>query len=116
VNKKYSQLLCYALVISIILVLMGFLAIGVRAFESAEVSNFLFFATLTISVLTPVFYFVWRPIGRADISQKLFDGAWRKTWFGQDRRKVALFGQGKTPIAVERRGKQHSIPLTARSE
>jgi hypothetical protein len=116
VNKKRSQLLCYALVISIILVLMGFLAVGVRAFESAEVSNLLFFAAIALFALTPVFYFVWRPIVRADVSQKVFDGPRQERWFGRDRRKPGLNGQGKLAITVERRRNQRSIPLTARSE
>jgi hypothetical protein len=116
VNKKHSQLLCYALVISIILVLTGFLAVGVRAFESAEISNLVFFAGIALFALTPVFYFVWRPIGRADMSQKVFEGARQEMWFGRNRRKPGLNGQEKMVITVERRNKQRSMPLTAPSE
>ena len=115
-NKKHSKLLCYALVISIILVLMGFLAVGVRAFESAEVSNLLFFAAITIFALTPVFYFVWRPIVRAEVSQKVFDGPRQETRFGRDRRMPGLNGHNKMAITIERRGKQRSVPLTVPSE
>jgi hypothetical protein len=75
VNDKRSRLLCYALVISIILLLMGFLAVGVRAFESSGVSNFLFFAVVSLFVLTPAIYFVRRPTGRAAKSQKIFERA-----------------------------------------
>jgi hypothetical protein len=113
VNKKHSQLLCYALVISIILVLMGFLALGVRAFESAKVSNFLLLAAIALFALTPVFYFVWRPIGRADLNQKIFEGARQETSSARDRRKPGLNGQEKMAITVERRGKQRFMPVTA---
>ena len=112
-NKERSRLLCHALVISIILVLMGFLAVGVRAFESAEVSNLVFFTGIALFALTPVFYFVWRPIGRADIGPKVFEGALQETSSARDRRKPGLNGQEKMAITVERRGKQRSMPVIA---
>jgi hypothetical protein len=116
VNQKRSRLLCYALVISISLVLMGFLAVGVRAFESAGVSSFLLLAALTIFALTPVFYFVWHPIGRAELSQMVFEGSPREMWMGHDRRKPGLNGREKMAITIERRGKQRSISLKARQQ
>ena len=111
-NKRRSRLLCYALVISIVLVLMGFVAMGVRAFASAGVSNVLLFAAAGIVLMAPVVYFVCRPVGQAATNKRIFEAA-PETEFGRDRRKPALSGQQKAAITIERRRKHPSMPISS---
>jgi hypothetical protein len=91
-SKKHSLILFYALAISIILMLTGFLVLVVRAFAPAGVSNFLFFAVLGILVLTPVIYFVWRHAGGTAINQRIFEATQPVTCFGKDRRRRGMHG------------------------
>jgi len=113
VNKRRSRLLCYALVISIALVLMGFVAMGVRAFASAGVSNTMFFVAAGIVVLVPVVYFVCRPVRQAAINPGIFEAAQTYTGFGRDRRKPAVSGHQSAAITIERRRKQRSMPVSS---
>lgn len=59
-SKKKSQLLCYALVISIFLVISTILGLAVRVFESAGTSNFVLVAACGIFIAALAAYFVMR--------------------------------------------------------
>lgn len=93
---------------------MGYLAMGVRAFASAGVSNRLLFAAAGFVLMGPVVYFVWRLLGQAAANKRIFEVAPAETWFGRDRRKRALSGRQKAAISIERRRKQRSMPISSR--
>ena len=59
-TKKQRRLLCYALVLSIFLVIVGFFGVGVRAFASAGICSTIFLAMLGIAITIVPIYFVLR--------------------------------------------------------
>jgi hypothetical protein len=59
-TKKHRRLLCYALVLSIFLVIVGFFGVGVRAFASAGISSTIFLAMLGIAITIVPIYLVLR--------------------------------------------------------
>jgi uncharacterized membrane protein YfcA len=64
-TKKQSRLLCYALVLSIFLMIAGFLGVGVRAFASAGISSTIFLAILGIVItIAPTYFILRRPVPR----------------------------------------------------
>ena len=58
-SNKQRLLLCYALVISIIVIMFDF-GLGVRAFELAGISSTILLAALGILIAIPPIYFVLR--------------------------------------------------------
>jgi len=59
-SKKQSRFVCYALVVSIILVLAALVGLGIRAFESAGISGFIFVAAMGVLFAALAAYFVLR--------------------------------------------------------
>jgi hypothetical protein len=59
-SKKPGLFLCRALISSIVLLATGFLGFGVRAFATADTTNFIFFAAFLISIAILVLYFMLR--------------------------------------------------------
>ena len=51
---------CRAVLFSIVALVTGFLALGVRAFATADIARFIFFAAFVISVAVLVLYFILR--------------------------------------------------------
>jgi hypothetical protein len=117
-SKKHSLLLCYGLVISILLLIAGFLGLGIRAFASASISSSIMFAAFGILVVTvPVYFVLRRPATvTATIDQTISGGALHKTPAGKDRRKPLLQGQEKVAVAIERRGRGRGALLVVSQE
>jgi len=101
-SKKQSLMLCYALLLSIALVVVGFVGLGVRAFASAGISNTIFLAIVGIIVAIPPIYFVLRRPGAA-IEPIIFRRTLQKTSWPNDRRKPLARGQEQVAFPVERR-------------
>jgi ABC-type Na+ efflux pump permease subunit len=59
-SKKLSLWLCYALVLSIALLVAGLLGLGIRAFTSERTANTIFFAEFTIFAAILIMFFVLR--------------------------------------------------------
>ena len=114
-TKRLSARLSYALVLSILLVLLGFLGLGIRAFESAAVSDFIYFVALGVFLAALTVYFVLRrPHAGAGIDRKvrLLPSARSgqvplHAASGQkDRRRPLAPGQERAVVAYERRSGQ----------
>jgi hypothetical protein len=105
-SKKQRLLLCYILVISIIVIMVGFFGLGVRAFESAGVSSTILLAALGILVAIPPMYFVLRrPVTNAAVDPIIFRSMPRIAPWPKDRRRPFVKGQERVAFAVERRGR-----------
>jgi hypothetical protein len=114
-TKKLSTRLLYGLLISIIVLMTGFLGLGVRAFESATTTGFIFLAAFGILlVILPLYFILRRPVAGTAMEQKIrglllarsgqvagYITPWRK-----DRRRPLVQGQVGTVVAHERRNKQ----------
>lgn len=108
-SKKQRLLLCYVLVISIIVIMAGFLGLGVRAFESAGISNTILLAALGILAAIPAIYFVLRrPAVDAATDSKTFRSTQKIAPWPKDRRRPLVPGQEQLPFGVERRGKKRA--------
>src|ERR1017187_10219431 len=59
-SKKPSMFLRHALVSSIVVLMIGFLGLGVRVFATADTTRHIFFAAFLISVVILVSYFMFR--------------------------------------------------------
>jgi ABC-type Na+ efflux pump permease subunit len=59
-RNEPGMFLCRALVSLIVVLMMGFLGLGVRAFETADTTQFIFFAACVISVAILALYFMLR--------------------------------------------------------
>lgn len=106
-SKKQRLLLCYVLVISILVIMAGFLGLGVRAFESAGISSTILLAALGILVAIPPIYFVLRrPAADTAIDSKVFRSTQQIAPWPKDRRRSIALGQEPVAFAVERRGKK----------
>src|ERR1700682_3653969 len=71
-SKKASVLLCHTLVSLIVVLVIGFLGFGVRAFATADTSRFIFSAAFVISVAILVLYFMIRRPTRELTAYSLF--------------------------------------------
>lgn len=71
-SEKPGILLRRAFVSSIVVLTIGFLGVGVRAFESAGTTTFLFSAAFVISVVILVLYFMLRGSTRKHPAHSLF--------------------------------------------
>jgi len=108
-SKKQRLLLCYFLVISIIAIMVGFLGLGVRAFESAGISSTILLAALGIMVAIPPIYFVLRrPPADSTIDSKMFRSTQQIAPWPKDRRRQPALGQERVPFGIERRGKKRA--------
>src|ERR1700722_3604100 len=97
-SKKQRLLLCYALVISIIVIMFGFLGLGVRAFESAGISSTILLAALGILIAIPPIYFVLRrPAADAAIVPTVFHSTAQTAPWPKDRRRPLALEQ--EPVA-----------------
>lgn len=119
-SKKTRLLLCYGLLLSILLLVTGFLGIGVRAFVSAGIANAILSGAFGILIVTlPIYFVLRRPRAGAPVNQKV----WRPlpvrhagpgTGFPlqrvarKERRRPLLEGQERPAVAVERRSEQHA--------
>jgi hypothetical protein len=59
-SKKPAMFLCRVLVSFIVVLMIGIVGLGVRAFATADTSQFIFSASFFISVVILVLYFVFR--------------------------------------------------------
>jgi hypothetical protein len=119
-SKKTRLLLCYGLLLSILLLVTGFLGIGVRAFVSAGMANAILSAAFGILIVTlPIYFVLHLPRAGVPVNQKI----WRplpvrhagpaigfplQRVGRKDRRKPLLEGQVRPAVAVERRNKQRA--------
>ena len=71
-SKTSSTFLCRALVISIAVLITGFLGLGVRAFANADTAKFIFSVVFAISVVVLAVYFLLRRVTRELKYQSLF--------------------------------------------
>jgi hypothetical protein len=71
-TKKLSTRLLYGLLISIVVLMTGFLGLGVRVFESAATTGFIFLAAFGILlVILPLYFFLRRPVAGTAMSQEI---------------------------------------------
>jgi hypothetical protein len=114
-TEKLSARWFYALVLSIIVLMTGFIAVGVRAFASALISDSIVLGAFGVLLAFVPIYLTLRrrvvvtPMGRkirgllsarsGQFSQQMAPGP-------QDRRKLPPRGQTWTTAADERRSKQ----------
>jgi hypothetical protein len=114
-TKKLSARLSYTLVLSNVLLMIGFLGLGVRAFASAVISDSIYLAAFGVLLMTLTLYFVLhRPLAATAIGWKIWElsAAWsgpvlqHKVSGLHDRRSPAVQGQKPAAIARERRTRQ----------
>ena len=114
-TKKLSARLYYALVISIVLLMTGFLGLGVRAFATTVISDFIYFGALGILLMILAIYFIRRgSLADAATDRKFWRFSAAKpvrpqppvTAARRERRRPLLPGQVRAAIAFERRSKQ----------
>jgi uncharacterized membrane protein YtjA (UPF0391 family) len=63
---------CRAVLFSIVALVTGFLGLGVRAFATADIARFIFFAAFVISVAVLVLYFMLRRSAREPMAPSLY--------------------------------------------
>lgn len=114
-TKKLSVRLFYALVLAIVVVMIGFLGLGVRAFASAVVSDSIYFAAFGVLLAAFTIYFVLRrPLVGTAVNRKIWpaSSAWRgrvprrMSLERNDRRRPPVQGQNRPAVARERRSRQ----------
>ncbi|HXQ26571.1 MAG TPA: hypothetical protein VN822_09215 [Candidatus Acidoferrales bacterium] len=59
-TEKHARFFSHALLSSIVAVMIGFLALAVRAFTTAETARFVFFISFAALAVTLVMYFLFR--------------------------------------------------------
>jgi hypothetical protein len=111
-TKKQSVRLSNALALSIVLVMMGFLGLGIRAFTSAATSDLIYFVAFGVFLTALTIYFVLRrPRAGVAIDRKIrrlpsarSGPAPLHIALGQrDRRRPPVLGQPRVAVAHERR-------------
>lgn len=114
-TKKLSARVSYALMLSIFLLMTGFLGLGIRAFASKMVSDSTYLGGLGVLLMILPIYFIRRRTradAAADRKIRRPSAAWpvqvqEHVASGQgDRRRPLLPGQERTVVAFERRSKQ----------
>ncbi len=111
-TKKQSARLSYALVLSIVLVMTGFLGLGIRAFASAAVSDFIYFVTLGVFLAGLTIYFVLRrPVAAKALDRKSQQLSSIRSGevtlhVRKDRRRALVQGQEWAAVEHERRSTQ----------
>jgi ABC-type Na+ efflux pump permease subunit len=71
-SKEPGMFLCRALVSLIVVLMIGFVGLGVRAFATADATQFIFSAAFVISVAILVLYFMLRRPIRELLAHSLF--------------------------------------------
>jgi len=71
-RNEPGMFLCRALVSLIVVLMIGFLGLGVRAFATADTTQFIFFAACVISVAILALYFMLRRPTREPTGHSLF--------------------------------------------
>jgi hypothetical protein len=114
-TEKLSGRLAYALVLSIILLTTGFVAVGVRAFASALISDSIYLGVFGVLLLILSIYLILRrPPAATDMDRKicklLLVRSGRIPLHAasgrHDRRRPLTEGRVRTAVAHERRSKQ----------
>jgi hypothetical protein len=114
-TEKLSARLFYALVLSIIVLMSGFVALGIRAFASAVISDSIYLGVFGILLtIFPIYFVLRRPVGVTAMDRKirgLLSARSRQAPRQvaprlKDRRKPLVQGQIRTAVAYERRSKQ----------
>jgi hypothetical protein len=114
-TEKLSARCFYALVLSIIVLMTGFLAVGVRAFASALISDSIYLGAFGIVLMfVPIYFILRRPVVVTPMSQKISQLLsarsgqipQQKVPGQKDRRKPLVQGQAWVAVAHERRSKQ----------
>jgi hypothetical protein len=113
-TKKLGARLYYALVISVVLLMTGFLGLGVRAFATTAISDFIYFGALGILLMILAIYFIRRgSLADAETDRKFWRFSAAKRVRVQppapgrrERRRPLLPGQTRAAIAFERRSRQ----------
>jgi hypothetical protein len=109
--------MCFAMGISITLVITGFLGFGLRAFVTARVSNFLLFAALAIPVVTlPVYFLLRRPMVRAAANHRQRSLPNESFRIEPPNARTALPGQESAVVEIEHRGTQRSVRFAPQQE
>jgi uncharacterized membrane protein YtjA (UPF0391 family) len=71
-TNKVTVRLFYAVVLLILLLIAGFLGIGIRAFAPAIVADFIFLGALGVVLVTlPLYFVLRRPLGGPAIDRKI---------------------------------------------
>jgi hypothetical protein len=114
-TKKLSTRLLYGLLISILVLMTGFLGLGVRAFESATTTGFIFLTAFGILlVIVPLYFILRRPVAGTAMEQKIRGLLSARSWQvpghmatgRKDRPRPLEPGQVRAAVADERQGKQ----------
>jgi uncharacterized membrane protein YfcA len=116
-STKLSVRWSYALLLSIVVLVAGYLGLGVRAFASAAISYSIFFTVLGIVLLIlPLYFAVRRQRARGAMDREVL-GIPKHDWPRRnDRRRPPVTGQKRAAVANERRSKplpEFSNPGTA---
>jgi hypothetical protein len=111
-SGKLTLVLCHSLVLSISLIMAGFLELAVRAFVSAGTENYILVVSFAVlaAALAAYFRFCW-PLAIPEINSKSSRSFRRMASEGIDPRRPLLRGRVRSAVAVERRGKQRVAPL-----
>jgi hypothetical protein len=114
-TEKLSARLFYTLVLSIIVLMSGFVAVGIRAFASEVISDSIYLGVFGILLMMfPIYFVLRRPVGVTAMDRKirgLLSARSRQVPQQvaprrKDRRKPLVQGQIRTAVAHERRSKQ----------
>ena len=114
-TERLSARLFYALVLSIIVLMTGFIAVGVRAFASALISDSIYLGAFGILLMfVPIYFILRRPVVVTPMAEKI-----RRLLSAQsghvplhitsgrdDRRRPLVQGQLRAAVEHERRSTQ----------
>jgi hypothetical protein len=114
-TEKSSARVFYALVLSIVVLMSGFVAVGVRAFASALISDSIYLGAFGILLMfVPIYFILRRPVVVTPMAQKI-----RRLLSAQsgrvplhimsgrdDRRRPLVQGQLRAAVDHERRSTQ----------
>jgi hypothetical protein len=114
-TEKLSARLFYGLVLSIILLMTGFIAVGVRAFASALISDSIYLGVFGILLMIyPIYFILRRPVAVTAMNRKVrrllaarsgqVPRQMAPGW--KDRRRPLVQGQVRAAVANERRSTQ----------
>jgi hypothetical protein len=114
-TEKLSARLFYTLVLSIIVLMSGFVAVGIRAFASAVISDSIYLGVFgSLLMIFPIYFILRRPVAITAMDRKIRGLlAVRSGQIGRqmapgrkDRRKPLVQGRVWAAVAHERRSKQ----------
>ncbi len=114
-TEKLSARLFYALVLSIIVLMTGFVAVGIRAFASAMISDSIYLGAFGILLMIfPIYLILHRPPAATAMDRRIRQlllarsgQVSRYVALGRDdRRRPLVRGQEWAPVAHERRSAQ----------